>query len=207
MPEVAARRPRRRDDRPAAQPDPRPARRAAGRRCPATSTRPADFEAAEERAGRPRAARRRRTGSRRTSSGPSATSWPTKLCGADADTCDQPRARRPAGHDHARRQPPEDRREVGQGGGDRAAREEPDAPAAKALGLQEARAVDGEPAQQGPPQRRARRRSTTRPASSSPTSAARTTTRRRPSPSSSRSTTSSARATASPVRRSSRSTT
>ena len=73
--------------------------------------------------------------------------------------------------------------------------------------LQEARAVDGEPREQGPPQRRPRRRRLP------DRRAGRLRRQRRllrdldASPSSSRSTTSSARATASPVRRSSRSTT
>ena len=74
------------------------------------------------------------------------------------------RERRPAGHDHARYEHPEDRREVGPGSGDRAACQEPHRRRQGAR-LQEARAVDGEPANQGPPQRRARRATTTRPAS------------------------------------------
>ena len=125
LPEVdAARRPPDDDHRPAPEPDPRPARR---RRPDADVGRPvhaADFTAAKNedvvarqpghaaldraafRLGRPRRAR------------------PTS-CAAPTPDLHGPRERRAAGHDDARREAPEDRREVGPGGGHRAARQEP----------------------------------------------------------------------------------
>ena len=128
---------------------------AAGPRCPATSTRSAQFKAAEDepvvlvepdhpeldraalRLGGPRRARRQAVRSGR------------RYLRRD-------RARRAAGHHDPRRRPPEDRREVGQGRRDRPAHEEPDG-GRQGARVQEARTVDGQPQEQGPPQRGAGR--------------------------------------------------
>ena len=87
-----------------------------------------------------------------------------KLCGVGHPDLRGARAAAACGSRPRSMRAPEDRREVGPGRGHRAARQEPDC-GSQGARIQEARAVDGEPARQGPPQRRARRLSTTRPAS------------------------------------------
>ncbi len=205
VPEAEARRPRGHDDRRAAQPDPRPARRRPDPDVGRRSTRAADFTAAKDEEvvlasqATPRwiaphfvwavrdelADRAVRRGRRRCDALDRGGLRVTTTLDAGLQKIAEKWVRAAAIVPHAKD------------------------PAAAAQGarLQEARAVDGEPARARTCTTARSSRSTTRPASWSPTSAARTTTRPRPSRSSSRSTTSSARATASPVRRSSRSTT
>ena len=66
------------------------------------------------------------------------------------------RPRRPAGDDDPRREAPEDRREVGPRRGHRAEQQGHER-GRQGARLQEGRAVDDQPQEQGPPQRRARR--------------------------------------------------
>ena len=127
-----------------------------------------------------------------------------KLCAGEA-TCDAVADGRAPGDDDPGREPAEGRREMGQGGDDRAAHEGPgrhgEAP------RPHLRAVDEEPRRTRTSGTEPSSRRTTRRARSSPTSGARTTTPAPAGSRSSRSTTWPARATASPARRSSRSTT
>jgi hypothetical protein len=145
-----------------------------------------------------------RTGSPRISCGRSATSSPTSSATASRRATGSTRAA--CGSRRRSTPPPEDRREVGQGGRDRAPRPRTRRPRPGRSGFKKL-----EPWMANLRNKNLRNgalvASTTRPASSWRTSAARTTTRPRRSPSSSPSTTSPARATASPGRRSSRSTT
>ena len=97
-----------------------PARRRAGRRCPGDQYIVGRLHGRQAARRSSSPARRRRAGSPRTSCGRSATSSPTSCAAPDAPTCDALERGGLRVTTTLDVEPPEDRREVGPGGGHRA---------------------------------------------------------------------------------------